>query len=417
MKKLIAALLFAVLLLAACAGPSGPEGSMGPSGPPGPEGPQGPQGLAGEIGPQGEPGPTGADYVGSEICAGCHLDIYDTFVKSGHAWKLNPVVDGQPPQYPFSNITALPEGYTWDDISYVIGGYNWKARFIDKEGYIITDKPGETGNTEYLNQFNLANPLLGKSAGWVTYHSGEEKLPYDCGECHTTGYRASGNQDDLPGLIGTWAEPGIQCEACHGPASLHIKNPQGISMEIKRDGQECGKCHRRGDINEVNASMGFIQHHEQYEELFQGKHVVLDCVICHDPHTGVVQLRMTNQPTTITQCANCHFKAAEAQKVARHLDIQVPCEGCHMPRLVQSAWGAPELFSGDIRTHLMAIDPNQIGQFSEDGKTVLSQISLDFACRHCHLPNTGLAKTDQELIQAATDYHSTPAQLDAGAGQ
>jgi hypothetical protein len=61
----------------------------------------------------------------------------------------------------------LPEGYTWDDISYVIGGYNWKARFINAEGYIITDKPGESGNTEYLNQYNFANPIVGTEAGWV----------------------------------------------------------------------------------------------------------------------------------------------------------------------------------------------------------------------------------------------------------
>ena len=41
----------------------------------------------------------------------------------------------------------------------------------------------------------------------------------------------------------------------------------------------------------VKLGGGFIQHHEQYEELFQSKHAVIDCVQCHDPHTGVVQLR------------------------------------------------------------------------------------------------------------------------------
>ncbi len=405
MKKLVVLFLFSILLLAACSGPEGSQGPMGPSGPAGPEGPQGPQGLQGETGPAGEAGPIGADYVGSQICAGCHLELYDTFMKSGHPWKLTPVVDGQPPQFPFSQITSPPEGYVWDDISYIIGGFNWKARFINKEGYIITDKPGESGNTEYQNQFNLANPLLGKSSDWVAYHSGEENLPYNCGECHTTGYSPSGNQDGLPGLIGTWAEPGIQCEECHGPASLHIKNPQGVSLEINRDGQECGRCHRRGDITQVDAADGFIQHHEQYEELFQGKHVVIDCVVCHDPHAGVVQLRESGQQTTLTQCANCHFKSERQQKITRHIDLEIPCVECHMPRLVKSAWGVAELFSGDIRTHMMAIDPYQIEQFSADGATSLSQISLNFACRHCHIPGTGLEKSDQELIEAATNYH------------
>ena len=73
--------------------------------------------------------------------------------------------------------------------------------------------------------------------------------------------------------------------------------------------------------------------------------------------------------------------------------------------MVKSAVGDLEKFTGDIRTHVMAIDSEQIGQFSEDGTVALSQIGLDFACRQCHIPDTGIAKTDEELIEAATGYH------------
>jgi hypothetical protein len=80
-----------------------------------------------------------------------------------------------------------------------------------------------------------------------------------------------------------------------------------------------------------------------------------------------------------------------------------------MPRVTKSALGDPEIFSGDLRTHLMAIDPQQIGQFNEEGTVALSQLSLDFACRSCHSPNgTALDKSDEELIDMATDYHSLP---------
>ena len=55
----------------------------------------------------------------------------------------------------------------------------------------------------------------------------------------------------------------------------------------------------------------------------------------------------------------------------------------------------------------MAIDPQQVGQFSEDGKTALSQISLDFACRGCHVKAAQPpAKSDEELIEKATGYHT-----------
>lgn len=401
-------LVLVTVLLAACAGTEGPQGVPGPSGPAGPEGPQGPVGEEGPAGPPGQVTSAAAEYVGAETCGNCHPDIYEVFMKSGHAWKLNPVVDGQPPQYPFTELNELPEGYTWDDIHYVIGGYNWKARFVDHEGYIITDEPGESGNEGYLNQFNFENPVVGKDAGWVTYKSGEESLPYNCGSCHTTGYSPFGNQDDLPGLVGTWEEPGVKCEACHGPGSLHVADPRGYALKINRDSEECGACHRRGNVETVDASDGFIQHHEQYEELFQGKHITLKCVTCHDPHTGVIQLRENDEQTTRTQCENCHFEQAKYQNNEKHALFKMDCIECHMPYMVVSAWGDPDTYTGDIRTHLMSIDPYQIEQFNEDGTQALSQIGLNFACRHCHGSGIGSEKTDEELIQAAVDYHARP---------
>ena len=46
-------------------------------------------------------------------------------VKFGH-WLA--AVDGQPPEYPYTELVDTPEGYTWDDILYVIGGYGWKMQ-------------------------------------------------------------------------------------------------------------------------------------------------------------------------------------------------------------------------------------------------------------------------------------------------
>ncbi len=408
MKKLflLAVVMIISTTLVACAGPEGPQGSVGPSGPPGPEGPQGPPGLEGPAGPAGQDASfTGPDFIGDQTCSGCHQELYDSYIKSGHPWKLNKVSDGKAPIYPFTKLDKLPVGYTWNDISYVIGGYHWKARFIDKEGYIITDEPGKSGNAEYLNQWNFANENLDKDAGWVIYKSGTEKLPYDCGACHTTGYSQQGNQDGLSGLIGTWVQEGIRCEECHGPGSMHAGNPQSFEMKIDRDAEACGQCHRRGDVENVNAKDGFIEHHEQYEELFQGKHAVLDCVQCHDPHKGVVQLAQTEQPTTRIQCDRCHQEQARNQKNTKHAAMGVACIECHMPRVIKSAWADPEKYSGDIRTHLMAINPTQIEQFSDDGTIALSEIGLNFACRHCHGGGLASTKTDEELIAAATEYH------------
>ncbi|NCF69118.1 MAG: hypothetical protein GWP61_24430 [Chloroflexi bacterium] len=403
-KFLIVVLVTLVLLaLAGCAGEQGEQGPAGPAGP------QGLPGPAGTDGAQGAPGPAGVDglsyeppeFVGSDTCAECHADTFDIFMGSGHPYKLTQVVDGQPPEYPFTEIPSPPEGYTWEDISYVIGGYNWKARFVDQEGYIIT------GDENATTQYNFYNPDLDMGDNWVAYHAGEENKPYDCGSCHTTAYSPQGNQDGLPGMIGTFAQGGIHCEECHGAGSLHVNNPMTVDMKIDRDSEACGACHVRGGSEEVDASGGFIKHHEQYEELFQGKHIAIDCVVCHDPHAGVIQLRQSGEQTTRTSCENCHFKQSQLTKNEKH--GRVDCIDCHMPRVTKSALGDPEIFSGDLRTHLMAIDPQQIGQFNEEGTVALSQLSLDFACRSCHSPNgTALDKSDEELIDMATDYHSLP---------
>jgi hypothetical protein len=177
-------------------------------------------------------------------------------------------------------------------------------------------------------------------------------------------------------------------------------------MDIVRDAELCGKCHRRNAVEAVDAKNGFIEHHEQYEELFQGKHAVIDCVLCHDPQTGVVQLRQEGVQSTRTTCENCHLEQAKYQANPTHVTMRLACVECHMPRIIKTAWGDAEKFTGDIRTHLMSIDPTQIGQFSEDGATALSSIGLDFACCHCHSAGLGTPKTDEELIQAATGYHN-----------
>jgi hypothetical protein len=121
-----------------------------------------------------------------------------------------------------------------------------------------------------------------------------------------------------------------------------------------------------------------------------------------------VQLRQADEQTTRTQCENCHFKNAKYQDSKIHPTV-ADCIDCHMPRVTKSTWGDAEKFTGDIRTHLMAIDPDQIGQFTEDGSEALSQIGLDFACRSCHVKGgSATPKTDEELLEKADGYHDKP---------
>jgi len=400
MKKLflLVILMLVVSLIAACAGEPGAQGPVGPQGPPGPEGP------AGEPGPPGEPGTDGKDgedgisytppqYVGAATCQICHEEIYNSFMKTGHPYELNKVVDGQAPQYPYSKVSRPPAGYTWDDILYVVGGYGWKAHFIDKDGHLITGDEA---------QYNLPNENLDMGGNWEAYHPDEEQVPYDCGACHTTGYVPEGNQGGHPGLIGTWAEDGVQCEACHGPGSNHVNNPYLVPMNVNRDSELCGQCHSRGDATKVEAQDGFIQNYQQYDELFQSKKRVMDCVDCHNPHQTVKYARGL---AIKTECQDCHFEQAQFQKI--QFITHANCISCHMPQATKSALDDPERYTGDVHTHLMAINPYTTSQFDDDGNFSKPYLTLDSVCKQCHAVNGfGGELTDEILVNAATDYHS-----------
>lgn len=405
---IIGGVLILAAIMTACAGPQGPEGQVGPAGPAGPEGPAGPVGAQGPSGEAGQPdgGPSG-NYIGDEACSGCHSDLAKFYSLSGHPWSLSQVSEGKVPDFPFTSINSLPSGYSLKDISFIIGGYYWKAIFVDSQGYIITDAPEKTGDISYLNQLNFSNSMLGLSSSWSSYHPGEADLLTACGSCHSTGYARGSNQDNLAGIVGSWAQPGVRCERCHGPGSQHASDPQNVNMVVERDSSLCEDCHTYRNVtpSALEIKNGFIQHIDQYGDLSQSKHQILDCLTCHDPHTGVVQLRQAGQQTTRLVCQDCHFQEAQFQSNPTHVAQHIACIDCHMPRLIQSGSANLQAFTADFRTHVVAIDPRMPHQYKDDGTLASGQISLDYACRRCH----GTTKSDVELQAAAIGYHAAPA--------
>ena len=398
MRRLILTVVFvaAMALFAACAGqagPPGPIGEIGPSGPPGPEGPVGAIGPAGPAGPQGEAGVSWAPavYVGAEACQECHGDLYTTYAETGHAHALTKIVDGQAPQFPFSELPGPPEGKTWADILYVIGGFGWKAQFVDTTGTLLTGD---------ATQYNLVNDNLDMGGDWAAYHSGEQ-VPFDCASCHTTGYVPDGHQDEIPGVIGTWAEDSIGCERCHGPGGNHVNDPYFVKMEIVRDAELCGDCHTNGDLSKIPAMDGFLDHNDQYGELFTSTKRVMDCVDCHNPHTTV---KYAKGLAIKTECQTCHFEEAEYQKITDRRHAQ--CIDCHMPYATKSAVGDPEQHAADVRTHLMAINPHATSQFNEAGDASEPYLTLEFTCKGCHYADgRGGELPEEELVDAATGFH------------
>jgi hypothetical protein len=327
-------------------------------------------------------------YEGPEFCKQCHEDNYNEWISSGHAAIL---VKGE--ESKFRSI-PLPKGHDWEDISYVIGGYKWKSRYMDNDGYIITNDDSLTGGN---TQFNLL------TAEWSDYHADQANgtKPYDCGACHTTAWIVnenpddlSGNQDGLPGIHGRFFAAGVQCEQCHGPGF--------DSMEIDRSAEFCGTCHVRGDPATVPASDGFVRHQEQYNEHLAGAHGSRDCVMCHDPHK-----RAEFSIKETAQCGvSCHSSKLESYSKTSMYDYGVTCEDCHMPYATKSAQALGP-HQGDLQTHIFYIDTDpDANMFTEGGSFVKlddngkAAVTMDFACQRCHE-----TASLEELALFARDFH------------
>jgi hypothetical protein len=395
---IVTSLLFVVwFFLVGCTGSQGPPGPLGPAGPAGPVGPPG---------PAGENASASQTYVGSAECGECHEEIYVTFSLTGHSHALTPIENSLPPEIPYADVSGglpgPPEGYTWDDIVYVISGYGWKARFVGADGYILTGVEGDA------TQYNFANEDVEAPAEWVPYHPGEQ-IPFDCAVCHTTGYAPQGHQNNLEGIVGTWALPGIQCERCHGPGSLHAADPQGIQMVVERASQLCGDCHARDNPALIEASDGFEVNQLQFEDLYNSRHFALDCIDCHDPHASAVFADETMNPTQgIRQvCEACHWQNEAVQNNRKHLGVD--CIDCHMPPMAKSAQANLDLHIADVRSHQFAINTDpEAPQFSEDGLFVMPYLTLTYACGHCHNGRYADELDGETLAGVAEGYHTKP---------
>ena len=366
-------------------------------------------------------------YAGSAACAICHYDKHDMWKHSGHPYKLTkingeaPTGDFPDPSAYFNDPIEPPAGTTWDDFSYTIGGFGWKMRWIKNDGFIYTP-------TEGLNQWNFENETF------TNYHAGETK-PYNCGACHTTGWEdsddgdASNNQDGMEGFYGTFAEGGIGCENCHGMGNQHAFEPTSYSMEINDTSEFCGKCHTRGGDNGVTpapeiieASGGFIKHHEQYDEWYNSPHNVSygpQCNTCHDPHASVKfdEGAPGDGVSVTTNCVSCHVTGSHANIAETTHGYGATCVDCHMPDASKSAI-ANNIHDGDVSTHLWTINTSvngKVDMFTEDGTSVAltdgrGAITLDFACYGCHNDPDGVGgggseKTLQELHDRAETMH------------
>ncbi len=385
-------------------------------------------------------------YAGRLSCVTCHTSTinFAEFDKSGHPWKVQRIdrskVDAQGFYKPFPAGTndagvalpaeAISAGFTYTGtdttVAFIIGGFGWKARWMNKDGYIFegtkaqynlgTIHPTLKGFGSY-NAANVANAAF-------ALRTATTGLTYTCGSCHTTGWKAYDaitspfRKDNLPGMGGTFFEYGVQCEACHGPSKAHTTNPTGVKPP--RDGFDgCKACHARGGGTRIivkTPAKQFLDHREQYDQMLFTKHrrtSGMTCVTCHDPHKSTVYDR-GGLKTAGKTCSPCHDNrsniTATVVKPTGTTTYTHTCQDCHMPYIGDTALRQNNN-RGDQASHMWKINTAAVnkfqGMFTADSSLVriptdsVVAHTLDFACLGCH--------TTRDLTWAsgwATGIHS-----------
>jgi hypothetical protein len=198
-----------------------------------------------------------AEYVGSATCGECHTAIYADWQGSPHAlmaraatpqtvigdfadheWHLpaagrktpdddKPVKcyrEGDAFYMAFWHGTA--QRYVPFKIDYVVG-YQFRQEYVTREPNGVLRRlplqwfPARNEFYPYWNhqedsvpdQLDLWSQMQSPNAAWNLF----------CGRCHTTHLEVLDKDEQHTRASTRFTEPGIACEACHGPGSHHVR--------------------------------------------------------------------------------------------------------------------------------------------------------------------------------------------------
>jgi len=341
---------------------------------------------------------TGATYVGSETCAACgHQRIHREWSGGLHNKmfrKVGPgVIEGN-----FDNQTLEHMGwhfrmYRQDDDYYIQEVKPDGEETIYKVDYTLGSKriqhylsvrPNKAIRVTFPTWDILLKKWIHGSEIVRTAHNSSGELialPIQiwnkhCWNCHTS-QEEEGFDIISETFNTTFTEPGINCEMCHGPGSLHIermekdpKNPDTATVNAMRMSTvermtDCLQCHTRRIMVKKGFQMG-----ENFYDYYQLKLVDLTpqpstgppvwadrarrfaneclmlwmspcflkgnatCITCHDAHQVTIaeDPRYKNPDVLCTQCHKEYLDKKIAAGHTRHpLESQASrCVECHM---------------------------------------------------------------------------------------
>jgi tetratricopeptide (TPR) repeat protein len=332
--------------------------------------------------------------AGSVSCRECHEKFYQLWSTSFHGLAMQPYT----PEFARTKLTAHPKEIE-------INGYTYRAEISGNTGFVVEKGKGPSDSKQYkiehvlggknvyyfltlldrgrLQTLPLAYDVKKKewfdTAASGVRHFSDQPIHWKesvytfntaCYSCHVS--QLSTNYDLKTDTYHTvWAEPGINCETCHGPSAEHNRvfreAPKGkMPADIKiirtkpftadQHNATCSTCHAKMTPLTASFTPGekFFDHYdlntledpdfypdgrdlgENYTYtlwltspcLQSGK---LHCVTCH---TSSGRYRFKAEEKANEACLPCHQEKIQNAPVHTHHKAESKgnqCISCHMP--------------------------------------------------------------------------------------
>ncbi len=335
-------------------------------------------------------------FAGSLSCKQCHEKFYELWSPSWHGLAMQPYTNklgeeklGPHDEYiqgmgkSFRAIITKDKAYicvksgeTAKDypIVHVLGGKNvyYFLTLLEKGRMQVLPLAYDVNRKEWFDTTASAVRHFGgdqdEAIDWM-----ETPLTFNtsCFSCHIS--QLSSNYDLKSDTYDThWAEPGINCETCHGPSSEHVRIYQQalitkekpkelhlvstIPFSVEQTDGMCGACHAKmqpvtkgfvpGDKYFDHYNLVTIDDRDFYPDgrdlgenyTFTGwvmnpcyKSGKLDCIHCH---TSSGRDRFAGEKSN-DACLPCHAKLVSNVTAHSHHKAESEgskCKTCHMPK-------------------------------------------------------------------------------------
>lgn len=377
-----------------------------------------------------------ASYVGINTCKQCHVEVHSTFQHTGmglsfdkaskskssakldeHSTLYDTLLDLYYHPYWNADKLFLKEYRLMgedtvhnrvEQVDYIIGsGQHTNSHIFNTNGYLH-----QMPFTYYTQDGKLDFPP-GFENGQNTRFS--RKIGLECMTCHNSYPKfvlGSENKfDEVP--------IGINCERCHGPGSLHVKdkmagkfvdtakyidysivNPGKLSIDLQFE--VCQRCHLQGNavLQEGKTFFDFKpgmylkevmdvytpRFSDSDENFIMASHVdrlkssacflqsnnTLNCITCHNPHVSVKQ---TDNSIFNNKCQSCHntLQAVCPEVEAKSIE-NANCVSCHMPKS-----GSEDIPHVRVTDHKIQIPKDKNNSISDKERVFLNLYCINNA--------------------------------------